>query len=124
MGCESGYLRMRTRPFRADRREPTDPRSWRQTPVFVGDAVARIDNPTRLMLVTGVLPRDRVELVSVPRAEQAVGEIVDFDTLNDALADGRIVPRALPRREVAPVTESMAAHIQSWNAVDDAEAGA
>ena len=70
------------------------------------------------------LPRDRVELVSVPRAEQAVGEIVDFDTLNDALADGRIVPRALPRREVGPVTESMAAHIQGWDAVDDAEAGA
>ena len=76
------------------------------------------------MIVTGVLPRDRVELVSVPRAEQAVGEIVDLDTLADALADGRIVPRALPRREVAPVTESMAAYIQGWDAVDGTEATA
>ena len=115
---------MRTRPFRADRREPTDPRSWRQTPIFVGDLVAQIENPTRLMIVTGVLPRDRVEIVSVPRAEQAVGEIADLDTLNDALADGRIVPRALPRREVAPVIERMAAQIQGWDAVDDAEATA
>lgn len=96
---------METAPaFRETRREPTDRRSWRQTPTFVGDVAAHVDNPTRLMVVTGVLPRGRVEVVTVDRAEQAVGDVRSYDDVNQALADGRIQPRSLPRRELSPVT--------------------
>ena len=89
--------------FRADRREPTDRRSWRQTPVFVGDIVAHVDKPSWWMVVTGVRRRGRVEVVNVTRVEDALGAIDDLDGVEQALRDGRIVPRSIPRREIAPV---------------------
>jgi len=96
------------RRFVEDRRDPTGARSWRQTPVFVGDAVAHVDAPTWMMFVTGVLPRGRVEVVTFERVHESLGEVTGLDSIQTALADGRIIPRAMPRRELAPVTESLA----------------
>lgn len=59
------------------------------------------------MLVTGVLPRDRVEVVTVDRALGSLGETHTFDDVNEALADGRVLPRAMPRAELSPVTEGI-----------------
>jgi len=89
--------------FIADRRDPTDRRSWRQTPVFVGDIVAHVEQSTWWMVVTGVRPRGRVEVVNVERVEDALGALDDLDDVEQALRDGRIVPRSMPRREIAPV---------------------
>lgn len=105
-------------PFRETRREPTDRRSWRHTPVFVGDAAAHVENPAWIMFVTGVLPGGRVEVVTAERAEKAVGRIQSFEAINDALAEGRIIPRALPRRELAPLTEGMADALAEMKATD------
>jgi hypothetical protein len=108
-------------PFRETRRNPTDRRSWEQTPVFAGDVAAYTDRPTQFVVVTGVLPRNRVEVVSVPRAKRAVGDVSSLDDLNRALAEGRIMPRALPRREIAPVTEGLADAVAGMNADADSE---
>jgi hypothetical protein len=108
-------------PFRESRREPTDRRSWRQTPVFVGDLAAHVDHPNWLMFVTGILPRGCLEVVNVERARRAVGDIRSLDDLNSALAEGRIMPRALPRRELAPATEEIA---QAAGEIPDATADA
>src|SRR6056297_2624445 len=76
--------------FIADRRDPTDRRSSRQTPVFVGDIVAHVDKPSWWMVVTGVRRRGRVEVVNVTRVEDALGAIDDLDGVEQALRDGRI----------------------------------
>jgi len=96
--------------FRADRRDPTDVRSWRQTPVFAGDVAVHVDDPSWWMVVTGVLPRAYVEVVNVDRVEQAPGEFRDVGDVEEALRDGRIVPKAIPRREVAPLLGGIADH--------------
>jgi hypothetical protein len=108
---------MRATPFRETRREPTDRRSWRQTPAFVGDVAAHVDDPTEFEVVTGVLPRGRVEVVSVERAKRAVGDVRSFDDVHRALADRRILPRALPRHELAPVTEGLVEKASSESGV-------
>jgi len=93
--------------FVEDRREPTDRRSWRQAPVFVGDLAGHVDNPGLMMLVTGVLPRGHVEVVTWTRARESLGTIRELDDVQEALRDGRLVPHAMPRRELSPVTEGI-----------------
>ena len=93
--------------FVEHRRDPTDRRSWRRAPVFVGDVAGHVDNPGWLMVVTGVLPRGRVEVVNLSRARDALGTVRDLDDVQEALRDGRLVPYAMPRRELSPVTEGL-----------------
>ena len=93
--------------FVEHRRDPTDRRSWRRAPVFVGDVAAHVDHPQWLMVVTGVLPRGRVEVVNVSRARDALGTVRDLDDVQEALRDGRLVAYAMPRRELSPVTEGL-----------------
>ena len=93
--------------FIEDRRAPTGPRSWRQAPVFVGDLAAHVDNPGWMMLVTGVFPRGHVEVVTWARARESLGTIRELDDVQEALRDGRLVPYAMPRRELSPVTEGI-----------------
>jgi hypothetical protein len=99
---------MRHRPFRESRRDPTDWRSWRQTPAFVGDVVGHVDNYRHAMFVTGVLPRGRLEVVTVERLRSALMGADELDDIQEALADGRVLPRSVPRRKVSPLTNAMA----------------
>jgi hypothetical protein len=108
-------------PFRETRRDPTDRRSWEQTPAFAGDVAAYVDSPTQFVVVTGVLPRNRMEVVSVERAKRAVGEVRSLDDVNRALAERRIMPRALPPRELAPVTEGIVDAVAELDADADSE---
>ena len=93
--------------FVDDRRDPTDRRSWRQAPVFVGDVAAHVDRPQWLMVVTGVLPRRHVEVVTWARVRDALGTFRGLDDVQEALRDGRLVGHAMPRRELSPVTEGV-----------------
>ena len=93
--------------FVESRRDPTDRRSWRRAPVFVGDVAGHVDNPGWLMVVTGVLPRRHVEVVTWARVCEALGTIRDLDGVQEALRDGRLVGHAMPRRELSPVTEGV-----------------
>ena len=108
-------------PFRENRRDPSGRRSWRQTPVFAGDVAAYVDAPTQFVVVTGVLPRNRMEVVSVERAKRAVGDVRSLDDVNRALAERRIMPRALPRRELAPVTEGIVDAVAELDVDADSE---
>ena len=94
-------------PFREARRDPTDRRSWRQTPVFVGDAAIKIDEPSCRVMVTGVRPRNRVEVVSEFRAERALDTFRDLADVEAAIRDGRLLPRSLRRTKLAPLTSPM-----------------
>lgn len=110
---------MRHRPFRESRRDPTDWRSWRQTPAFVGDVVGHVDDPRHAMFVTGILPRGRLEVVTVDRLREAlVGRLSELDHIQEALADGRVAARSVPRRKVSPLTGAM------WDQVLDERADA
>ena len=59
------------------------------------------------MVVTGVLPRRRVEVVTWARVRDALGTVRDLDDVQEALRDGRLVAYAMPRRELSPVTEGL-----------------
>jgi len=108
-GKQRRQTRSTHRPFRATRRDPTDYRSWRHTPAWVGDIVAHVEDAYHTMIVTGVLPRGRLEVVPVERLRAAVvGRVDGLDDVQEALADGRVFARAVPRREVSPLTEGMA----------------
>ena len=100
-------------PFRETRREPSDRRAWRQTPVFAGDAAVFVGDPSRIVIVTGVLPRGCLEVVPLERAKRAVGDLRSLDALQDALADRRVIPRAARRRDLAPATEAHAEAVDS-----------
>lgn len=115
---------MRHRPFRESRRDPTDWRSWRQTPAWVGDIVGHVDDPRHTMFVTGVLPRDRLEVVTVERLRQAVvGRVDGLDDIQEALADGRVAPRSVPRHKVSPLTHGLADRvIETYDYAPDADA--
>jgi hypothetical protein len=108
-------------PFRETRRDPSDRRSWRQTPVFAGDVAAYVDDPTQFVVVTGVLPRGRLEVVSVERAKRAVGDVRSIGDVNRVLAERRIMPRALPRREVPADTEGIVDAVAEMEADADSE---
>jgi hypothetical protein len=115
---------MRHRPFRESRRDPTDWRSWRQTPAFVGDLVGHVDDPRHTMYVTGVLPRGRLEVVTVERLGEAlVGRLRELEHIQEALADGRVAPRSVPRHKVSPLTHGLAdLVIDSYDYVAGADA--
>ena len=68
--------------FVEDRRDPTDRRSWRRAPVFVGDVAAHVDRPQWLMVVTGILPRRHVEVVTWTRVRDALGTVRDLDDVD------------------------------------------
>ena len=61
------------------------------------------------MFVTGVLPRGRLEVVTVQRLREAVvGRVNKFEHIHEAIADGRVAPRSVPRRKVSPLTNGLA----------------
>jgi len=90
---------------------PGDRRTWARTRAHVGDCVApndiRAADPRNIMWATGVLPGDRLEVVSMDQIQRAPGQFHELGDVQEALRDGRLVPYAIPRREVSPVTEGL-----------------
>ena len=86
-------------------------RSWTQTPAHIGDCVAPTDiktaHPRNVLWITGVLPRGRVEVVSMDQIDRAPGRFGDLADIQEALRDGRLIPYSIPRRELAPVTRKI-----------------
>ena len=110
-------------PFRESRHEPSDWRSWRQTPAFVGDVVGHVDDPRHTMFVTGVLPRGRLEVVTVERLRSALMGADELDDIQEALADGRVLPRSVPRHKVSPLTHGLADRVfETYDYAPDADA--
>jgi hypothetical protein len=106
-------------PFREDRHDPNTWRAWRQTPAFVGDIVGHVDDPEHAMFVTGILPRGRLEVVTVDRLREAlVGRLSELEHIQQALADGRVAARSVRRRKVSPLTRGI------WDRVLDERADA
>ena len=74
------------------------------------------------MFVTGVLPRGRLEVVTVERLRKAVvGRVNNLDHIHEALADGRVLPRSVPRRKVSPLTNGLADEVLNTPDADSPE---
>ena len=79
--------------------------------VHIGDCVVpthiRSPTPESVFWITGVLPRGRVEVVSMDQIDRALGRFGALADIQEALRDGRLLAYGMPRRELAPVTRRM-----------------
>ena len=92
-------------------REPSTRRSWARMSVHIGDCVVpthiRSPTPESVFWITGVLPRGRVEVVSMDQLDRAPGVFGSTDDSHEAIRDGRLLAYGMPRRELAPVTRGV-----------------
>ena len=72
--------------------------------------VAFVDEPDRLGLAVGVLPRGYVEVVGLASARAAPG-VDGLDDVHEAIADGRLVSYPARRDKIAPATHDLARHV-------------